>query len=190
MNPMQFKSAEERKAIAAKGHRTRRERKEAIIKQETQARLDAVAYADGLGEKIAALEARLKFIEQVDQLATLSTSLTGKRLLHEKEIVNGSVRWSKPSGIYFLILNDSVVYVGQSVNVFSRIEQHRDKKFDSYAYVACDIESLDILESLYIHCLKPTINGNQSNGAKSAPLSLDDMMQGLTKKHEFFNRRF
>ncbi len=55
MNPMQNKTPEERKAIAAKAHATRRVRREA----EEAARQDALAYAGGLRQQIAELEARL-----------------------------------------------------------------------------------------------------------------------------------
>jgi hypothetical protein len=44
----------------------------------------------------------------------------------------------------FLIYEDEIVYVGQSVNMYSRITQHAvDKKFDRYAFVPCLKEHLD-----------------------------------------------
>ena len=55
MNPMQNKTPEERKAIAAKGHATARLRRE----REEAERQDALKYAGGLREEIAALEAKL-----------------------------------------------------------------------------------------------------------------------------------
>lgn len=52
MNPMQNKTPEERKAIAAKSHATRRARREA----EAAAKSNALQYADDLRAKIASLE--------------------------------------------------------------------------------------------------------------------------------------
>jgi hypothetical protein len=64
-------------------------------------------------------------------------------------------------GIYFLVDEAQVVYVGQSVNVTNRIVQHdRDKvmKFDSASHVECAKEELDALEAAYIRMLRPKYN--------------------------------
>jgi hypothetical protein len=52
-----------------------------------------------------------------------------------------------------------------------------DKKFDKYAFVPCEVALLDKLESLYIHTLKPRLNGNVSNQEKSAPIRLDNLIR-------------
>jgi hypothetical protein len=81
-------------------------------------------------------------------------------------------------GIYFLIDEKKVVYVGQSVNVFSRVFAHLgSKNFDSYVYLPCEKEKLDKLESLYIHFLSPPLNGNTPAGNKLAPLTLDSLLK-------------
>jgi len=55
------------------------------------------------------------------------------------------------SGIYFLIKDDEIVYVGRSGNIFSRIFTHEHyKDFDSYSYIECS-ENLDSMELLEAH---------------------------------------
>ncbi len=61
-------------------------------------------------------------------------------------------------GIYFLKLDDKIVYVGQSVDVRTRIKQHRDKKFDSYELFECSKDNLNSLEAHYILIHNPILN--------------------------------
>ena|SRR3990167_5482971 len=169
---MQNKTPEERKAIAAKGIATRRARREV----EEAARRDALKYAGGLREKIDALESKLASLERMETLNAVSAAVTGKSLLREEEIAKSALPWSKASGVYFLLDCNEVVYVGQSVNVYNRIGRHEDKQFNRYAFVPCAIDSLDMLESLYIHCLRPRLNGTQRNDATCAPIPLDRLL--------------
>ena len=131
MNPMQNKTPEERKAIAAKGHATARLRRE----REEAERQDALKYAGGLREEIAALEAKLSALERQETMSVVSSALTGKVLLRANEIAQAALPLEKVSGVYFLVDGDEVVYVGQAVNVYSRVGQHTDKRFDRYAFV-------------------------------------------------------
>ena len=172
MNPMQNKTPEERKAIAAKAHATRRARREA----KEAARQDVLKYAGGLRQQIAELEERLAALQRMETMNSVSAAVTGKALLREDEIARAALPWAKASGVYFLLDGDEVVYVGQAVNVYSRIGQHTDKRFDRYAFVPCAVDALDRLESLYIHCLRPRLNGNQRNDAKCAPITLDALI--------------
>jgi len=172
MNPMQNKTPEERKAISAKAHATRRARREA----EEAARQDAMKYAGGLRQQIAELEARLAALQRMETMNAVSAALHGKALLRADEIAMSALPWEKASGVYFLLDGDEVVYVGQAVNVYSRISQHTNKRFDRYAFVPCAVDALDRLESLYIHCLRPRLNGNQRNDAKCAPIALDALI--------------
>ena len=172
MNPMQNKTPEERKAIAAKGHATARLRRE----REEAERQDALKYAGGLREEIAALEAKLSALERQETMNVVSSTLTGKVLLRANEIARAALPLEKVSGVYFLVDGDEVVYVGQAVNVHSRVGQHTDKRFDRYAFVPCATDALNVLESLYIHCLRPRLNGDQINGAKCAPIALDALV--------------
>ena len=101
------------------------------------------------------------------------------KLYREEEIVGSKLSYEGSSGVYFLIKGDRVVYVGQSVNIFARISSHvQSKDFDSYAYVSCPIDKLDILESLYIHTLSPPLQGKNSNGnGFSAPIGLPRLLE-------------
>lgn len=179
MNPMQNKTPEERKAIAAKSHATRRARREA----EAAAKTNALQYADDLREKIASLEVVLDSLQRMELMNMVSAAITNKAILRADEIAKAALPWKKASGVYFLLDGDEVVYVGQAVNVYSRIAQHTNKQFDRYAFVPCAVEMLDKLESLYIHWLRPKLNGSLSNGFKSAPIGLDVLI-GLTPERE------
>jgi len=61
-------------------------------------------------------------------------------------------------GIYFLKQKDEVVYVGQSINIHRRIEQHKDKKFDNYSYIQCSKDMLNCTEEAYILRFNPIYN--------------------------------
>ena len=67
------------------------------------------------------------------------------------------------TGVYFLFEADECVYVGQSINVHSRVrDHHRDrllrKTFDTYSWVPCVQEDLNSLELFYIRALLPKLN--------------------------------
>ena len=170
---MQLKTPEERKAIAKKAHATRKSNKERLEKQ----RQDALVYPEWLRIQIVALETRLAELSRFEKMSAISAALTNRTLLDGEQIVKLSLPWKTASGVYFLIQGEEVIYVGQSVNIYSRIAQHPDKRFDRYAFVPCEVEVLDKLESLYIHTLKPRLNGNASKQEKSAPIRLDNLLR-------------
>ncbi|MEL7966324.1 hypothetical protein AAG587_08105 [Vreelandella neptunia] len=108
----------------------------------------------------------------------MSMGLTNRRLLTEKEIVGNGRMTPHLTGVYFLIKDERIVYVGQSLNIISRVAAHvKHKEFDRFAFVPCDAQDLDVLESLYIHFLQPELNGllNGDNG-HHAPLSLPSLI--------------
>lgn len=62
-------------------------------------------------------------------------------------------------GVYFLIKDGTIVYVGQSTDICARIAQHVGvKDFDSWAWVACPCAELNATELAYILALKPALN--------------------------------
>lgn len=79
-----------------------------------------------------------------------------------EEIVQNSlpVNDGNACGIYFLILNNHVVYVGQSRHsIHARIKSHlREKTFDRYFILPCEPEDLDYLETKYIAEHTPVYN--------------------------------
>jgi len=57
--------------------------------------------------------------------------------------------WKEHRGIYYLIKDDKIVYVWQSVNIHARIKQHTDKNFDTYCFEPIprwDMEKIEIEE--------------------------------------------
>lgn len=61
-------------------------------------------------------------------------------------------------GVYLLINNDEVVYVGQTKNGLRRIMQHYDKIFNKYSFIETTLEDLDYYEDLYIMKYQPKYN--------------------------------
>lgn len=76
------------------------------------------------------------------------------------DILEAAIPTSCASGVYFLLREREVVYVGQSVDVLHRIARHRreGKAFDSFAYIECPVDDLDRLEALYIKAFVPREN--------------------------------
>jgi excinuclease UvrABC nuclease subunit len=70
-------------------------------------------------------------------------------------------------GVYFLIENCKIVYVGQSIGIDARIGQHHaDKMFSHVAYIECAQEQLNTLEALYINKFDPTLNIISASNAR------------------------
>lgn len=66
-----------------------------------------------------------------------------------------------PCGVYFLLCDGEVMYVGQSVNVSVRIAEHIRQgliEVDSYAWVPVDRQDLLVTEAAYIVKFKPKYN--------------------------------
>lgn len=64
-------------------------------------------------------------------------------------------------GVYFLHKGDDIVYVGQSTNVWGRVQVHiREgvKDFDSYSVLPCSEDRLLRTELFYIYILQPKYN--------------------------------
>lgn len=171
MNWMKSRTPEERKAIAAKSVATR---KKNIQKRNAQ-RLVDIERQDILKCKIKELEHKLNSLEKIELANKAALTLTSKALLSEADIVSAANPWELATGVYFLIDSKKIVYVGQSVNVYARISSHGDKVFDSFAFIPCDKKLLDTLESLYIHILRPALNGN-FHDAKRAPVSFNKLL--------------
>lgn len=77
------------------------------------------------------------------------------------EILALAVPLPTEPGIYFLVSNGEIVYVGQSVTPVRRLGDHsRDKVFDSVAFVPHPKgPKLNYLEHSYIRKFKPKYNG-------------------------------
>lgn len=173
----QNRTPEERKASAAKGVATARRNREAIGRAIAECQADAFARSWGMKNEIEELERKLASLRTMETMSNLAQTLTCKALLSEAQILEAAQFCVSTSGVYFLVEKQHVVYVGQSVNVHARIAAHRiDKTFSKFAYVLCDVAMLDRLESLYIHVLRPVLNGNRTASAKTAPIEMSKLL--------------
>jgi len=77
-----------------------------------------------------------------------------------KDILKNKINFIKTSGVYFLILNNEIIYIGMSNHLFRRINQHLNdgKIFDSFYYMKSKLDNCKALESFYIKKFKPKFN--------------------------------
>lgn len=78
-----------------------------------------------------------------------------------------------PSGIYFLCKDKDVIYVGQSISPFSRVQQH-GFDFDRVYLLPIPRSELNEVESAFIKALRPSGNGRTGSGKMVAPRSDED----------------
>lgn len=93
-------------------------------------------------------------------------------LLDKKDIINNSIPLTRlklieeVSAVYFLIHDDNIIYIGQSMNIKNRVGCHKSSnKKDFYRYyfiVSEDIEQRLLLESDYIEKFNPIHNHRNS----------------------------
>lgn len=121
-------------------------------------------------------------------LSDISPVLKATRfsLVPASELVKKSSSYNNICGIYFLIKNKQIVYIGQSRNIAVRVTGHKDKDFDSVSYVTCKKELLDITETLYILAYNPVLNGEiRTRGADGyrpcTPISLESITSMFSK---------
>jgi len=62
------------------------------------------------------------------------------------------------AGVYHLVRNGCVLYVGQSRNLLSRIGGHEWQRFDEARLFYCDESELHDLEQAHIEALRPPLN--------------------------------
>lgn len=119
----------------------------------------------------AQLEAQTKRYKPRDELVLSAPDLVTmvpKRVLdacreiphRQVDILEAAIPLRRNSAVYFLLCEEEVIYVGQSSDVMARISRHRreGKKFDAFAYMECEPEDLDRLETLYINAFVPREN--------------------------------
>lgn len=175
-NHMTNRTPEQKQESARKMVETKRKNIE-IRNSNDQALKDSI---NPLKIKIKKLREEIKTLETHKIFNEVSISLSGKGLATEAEIVSKSQPYEHISGVYFLIKNDRIIYVGQSVSIFTRISVHAKEKiipFDSVAWSLCNYEIMNHIESLYIHLLRPACNGNQTDGYKFSPILFADLFK-------------
>jgi hypothetical protein len=85
-----------------------------------------------------------------------------QNLLTSKEVIKSQRTREPMCGIYFLLLDNQIVYVGQTKNLHSRLTQHdRTKEFDAYHFEPCRKEYLDRREAAYIEAMRPRLNNTK-----------------------------
>ena len=85
-------------------------------------------------------------------------------------------------GIYILLNDDEVVYVGQTKSGLKRIMQHNDKVFNKYSYIETSKEDLDYYEDLYIMKYQPKYNNFYSYYRTSIIGSYNRLKTNLKRK--------
>jgi hypothetical protein len=88
-------------------------------------------------------------------------SVDERGLLDADSICRRATFYDRVCGVYFLLAQGSIVYVGQSKNVLGRIAAHRserEKCFDRVFVIECRPAELDHLEALYIEKFAPVYN--------------------------------
>lgn len=75
-------------------------------------------------------------------------------------IVSNSLPMFPKCGVYFLVRDNEIVYVGRSVSVIDRLHTHRKdgKNFNRVFFIECTKEELGELEMHYIRKFKPKLN--------------------------------
>ena len=89
-------------------------------------------------------------------------------------------------GIYFLIRDGEIVYVGQSTcNILAHITHHlRDKDFDSFTviHMTGDVD-LNAVEAAYVYALRPEYNKSMPPGSPHVSQQTLQNRLGLTWDH-------
>lgn len=121
--------------------------------------------------------------------------LCRNKALSERFIASQSVPFVEVVGVYFLIKDGKIVYIGQSTNIFKRLYEHKkdmQKQWDSYAYIECSAGELDIVESLYMFKYEPIYNSfshepnylydsvDKPKYKRSTPIYLDRILKEFT----------
>lgn len=108
-----------------------------------------------------------------------------------KEIIDRSRPSDDIYNLYFLILEEEIVYVGKSNNVEGRLYDHRrNKEFDSYSVFECESEKDSLrLEALAIMKYKPRYN-SQLNEEFQSMTMIKNTLKKLDIPEKFHHKRF
>ena len=118
-------------------------------------------------DKAAAISFAEKSNREVVQELDEESLVEATALLSHEAVVSQAYPLGGYSGIYFLVRNAKVVYVGKSLDVEYRLGQHRtarQKDFDSVFIIACDPSKLTQLEARYIRMFEPPLNSAKPIG--------------------------
>lgn len=124
---------------------------------------EAVRIAEELNHTLSSSieERRRKRTASAVLQAKSGFTLDENGLLQLDYLRQNAERYDRVSGVYLLLHDGEVVYVGQSLDCHLRLASHfRDetKTFDSSYIVRADPRDLDDLEALYIRKYSPRLN--------------------------------
>jgi len=116
--------------------------------------------------KTAAMEQNTIILIQEAELGIIeepkpSEIFVPDRVLSKDEILKRSNPFKRICGIYFLISANKIVYIGQSVDIYSRVAGHKKegkKRFSRMAYIEASVEKIGGLEMAYKSEYKPKYN--------------------------------
>lgn len=120
-----------------------------------------------ISERDEALRERDDAVAELKKIKKLISN-TGYGMLTVMDILQRSIGIDSiiNCGVYFLIYQSEIVYVGQSVDITSRVRTHigdPSKKFDRISFIKCDKKNLNNTERAYIKMLSPRYNVQHNN---------------------------
>jgi hypothetical protein len=118
---------------------------------------EAIAYAKWANEQAG----DAKFEDKVGRVANPHAHIDGRGLLEPSFIAAKAMSFDRIAGIYFLLRDDQIVYVGRSTNIMVRLSNHRfeaTKEFNRVFVVECPVANMDRMERMYIDKFKPIYN--------------------------------
>lgn len=127
--------------------------------------IDVVNYFNKQAEQIAEGD-------DMQRLARANSLTDSRGLLDAEFITKKAMVFDGITGVYFLLKDDAIVYVGKSISIMGRLCRHeaeQKKDFNRVFVVECPKASMDRLERLYIEKFKPLYN------ASTPPVGADAM---------------
>lgn len=97
---------------------------------------------------------------QIANMPAIKKALKGKEEIHAA-VNEAAVKIEKACGVYFLLKENEIVYIGQSINCFSRVSSHTNdatKDFNRVCYVPVNSDELNAIEEILIAIFKPKHN--------------------------------
>jgi len=96
-------------------------------------------------------------------VATIRPVMDRITLLSEAQIADRADLAPDTCGVYFLLKDQKVVYVGQALNVLSRIGDHvATKDFDEWTWIPVALDMLNATETAYIRHFNPPLNNDSA----------------------------
>lgn len=101
--------------------------------------------------------------DDMQRLARANSVVDRRGLLDASFITKKAMVFDSICGVYFLLKDDTIVYVGKSIAIMTRMCRHASeqrKDFNRVFVLECPQASMDRLERLYIEKFKPIYNAS------------------------------